>query len=262
MGNRRLAVKSSWRIVVLIVMISMLLLPVSAQASGEGIEVGDTITIKICKEDPYGKRLSGWTVGWEPWCSADWEWDETEEDGCAVFEIVVTQRIYDLGIGVAEKWPEGWTPLNEGITIEPLWNNMGAWIRIEDVSDGFQYVWVNRPPQEDGDEGCTPGYWKQDHHYDSWMGYSPSDDFDTVFGVDAFSPDITLGEALELKGGKINALARHAVAALLNATSGDVDYKYSEAEVIDMVQKAVESGDYEWAKDKLEEANEYGCPLD
>ena len=31
-------------------------------------------------------------------------------------------------------------------------------------------------------DGCTPGYWKQEQHFDSWVptGYAPGDDFDTV----------------------------------------------------------------------------------
>ncbi len=37
--------------------------------------------------------------------------------------------------------------------------------------------------EEGGDEGCTPGYWKQDHHFDSWEGYAPGDQLDGVFGV-------------------------------------------------------------------------------
>ena len=42
-------------------------------------------------------------------------------------------------------------------------------------------VTVNPPP---GGEGCTPGYWKQTQHFDSWVGFAPSDWFDAVFGVD------------------------------------------------------------------------------
>jgi hypothetical protein len=25
-----------------------------------------------------------------------------------------------------------------------------------------------------GNQGCTPGYWKQPHHLDSWVGYTPA----------------------------------------------------------------------------------------
>lgn len=114
------------------------------------------------------------------------------------------------------------------------------------------------PPPPGGGEGCTPGYWKQDQHFDSWVGYSPSDSFDAVFGV---SYGGTLLDAANAGGGGANALARHAVAALLNSTSS-VDYFYSTAEVISIVQDAFNSGDYESAKDLFEFQNELGCPLD
>ncbi len=112
-----------------------------------------------------------------------------------------------------------------------------------------------------GGEGCTPGYWKQPHHLDSWVGYDPDDDFDTVFGTDLFSPDISLLDGLERRGGGVNALARHAVAALLNAATPGVDYDLSVADVIAAVQAAEASGDYETTKNMLVALNEQGCPL-
>lgn len=120
------------------------------------------------------------------------------------------------------------------------------------------------PPPEDG-EGCTPGYWRQEHHFDSWTApYDPTDDFEDVFGVDAsFDPDSLL-DAVWLGGGGENALARHAVAALLNAASPDVSYAYSVSDVIAMVQDAYADGDpdFEAIKDLFEAENEAGCPLD
>lgn len=111
-----------------------------------------------------------------------------------------------------------------------------------------------------GGEGCTPGFWRQAHHYDSWAGFSPGDDYETVFGVDAIF-DATLGQAAKLGGGGEYALARHAVAALLNSTDPDVDYSFTTAQVIDLVQDAYATGDFEDAKDMLADANEEGCPL-
>ena len=87
-------------------------------------------------------------------------------------------------------------------------------------------VVVNQPP---GGEGCTPGFWKQEQHFDSWVGFAPSDSFEAVFGVDVTLraggqntiEDPTLLDALNANGGGVNALARHAVAALLNASNPD-----------------------------------------
>lgn len=113
------------------------------------------------------------------------------------------------------------------------------------------------PPPGGGTEGCTPGYWKQPHHFDSWVGYLPGDSFDAVFGV---SYGGTLLEGASAKGGGVNALARHAVAALLNASS-TVDYAANTAQVIDAVQAAFASGDFETQKNVFEGWNEMGCPL-
>lgn len=111
-------------------------------------------------------------------------------------------------------------------------------------------------------EGCTPGYWKQKHHFDSWVNYAPTDDFATVFG--RVVPGVTdLESALRANGGGVNALARHAVAALLNVANGDVnvnDYA-TEADVIAAFQAAFDSGDYEPQKNAFESLNEEGCPL-
>ncbi len=127
-----------------------------------------------------------------------------------------------------------------------------------------------------GGEGCTPGFWKQEQHFDSWdgTGYSPDtkfsdvDVFDRVIairwsqkGKPEPKSDPTLLQALEAKGGGINALARHAVAALLNAANPGTNYFYTEGQIIAMVQKAIDDENYKSTKDLLVEQNEMGCPL-
>jgi hypothetical protein len=104
-----------------------------------------------------------------------------------------------------------------------------------------------------GGEGCTPGYWK--NHLGDWSptGYSPADDFDAAFGVDLFSPDITLDDAVNARGGGVKKLARHGTAALLSAAHPQVNYPFTVAEVIALVQ----AGDV----DPLVAANELGCEI-
>lgn len=110
-----------------------------------------------------------------------------------------------------------------------------------------------------GNEGCTPGFWRQAHHYDSWTGFIPGQQFSSVF-EDAF-PDMSLGTVVQLGGGGLNALGRHTVAALLNAASPDVDYPYSVNGVITMFNDVYPGGDYESLKNTFEMYNEAGCPL-
>jgi hypothetical protein len=115
-------------------------------------------------------------------------------------------------------------------------------------------------PPPGGGEGCTPGYWKQDHHFDSWTApYTPNTLFSDVF-EDAF-PGMTLLEVASQGGGGLNALGRHTVAALLNAASAGVDYDMTVAEVIAAFNAAFPGGDYDALKDTFEDFNEQGCPL-
>jgi uncharacterized repeat protein (TIGR01451 family) len=129
---------------------------------------------------------------------------------------------------------------------------------------------VVKPPR--GGEGCTPGFWKQDQHFDSWVGFDPDQSFEDVFDVDVTLgaggqntiADPTLLDALNATGGGVNALARHAVAALLNASNPDVSFDFTPQEVIDLVHDAIVSGDpaeIEEAHQLLADANEQGCPL-
>lgn len=99
------------------------------------------------------------------------------------------------------------------------------------------------------EECCTPGYWK--NHPGYWHCYSFDDSFECIFGVDVTlqaggkeTIDYpVLMQALNANGGDINALARHAVAALLNASDPDIDYPVSEAQIIAAVQDVLILGE-------------------
>jgi hypothetical protein len=121
------------------------------------------------------------------------------------------------------------------------------------------------PPPPGGLQGCTPGYWKQDQHFDSWQVYSPTDSFNTVFGVSGPFPDsLTLLDALNQGGGGVNALGRHAVAGLLSSINSAVDYGLTPTEVIEKTRAALNSGNattIEGQKNVFAALNEKGCPL-
>jgi hypothetical protein len=118
-------------------------------------------------------------------------------------------------------------------------------------------------PEPDDFEGCSPGFWK--NHVDKWpAGYAPGDNLDTVFGTDAFHPDITLLDGLRLRGGGLNALTRHAVAALLNAAHPDVDSFIDDPQdVIDLYAAAIADDPVirRIVKNVFADANDEGCPL-
>ena len=116
------------------------------------------------------------------------------------------------------------------------------------------------PPS--GGQGCTPGYWRQEQHLDNWVGYYPTNDFAFVFTVTPSFDPHSLLDAVWLGGGGEEALARHAVAALLNSSNPSVSYMYSTADVISMVQQAYATGNFETIKNLFEAQNEIFCPLD
>lgn len=126
---------------------------------------------------------------------------------------------------------------------------------------GANFVFKNvGTPTNGGSEGCTPGYWKQSQHFDSWtLPYTPNTMFSAVF-ADAF-PGKTLLAVLKLGGGGLNALGRHTVAALLNTANGGVDYGMTTASVIATFNAEYNGANIEATKDMFAGQNERGCSL-
>jgi len=112
-------------------------------------------------------------------------------------------------------------------------------------------------PQEEV-EGCSPGYWKQSQHFDSYpSGYSPNDLFDTYF-ENAF-PGMTLIQVLNQGGGGLKSLGRHIVAALLSSAAG-LNNGMTTQEVISAFDAANPNGNISGLIQDLE-AIEVNCPL-
>jgi len=113
-----------------------------------------------------------------------------------------------------------------------------------------------------GGEGCTPGYWKQSQHFDSWtLPYQPNFLFGRHF-ENAY-PGKTMLQVVSQGGGGLSALGRHTMAALLNAASPSVASGLTPAEVIGMFNAVYPGTDseYETLKDFFADLNEQGCPL-
>jgi hypothetical protein len=109
-----------------------------------------------------------------------------------------------------------------------------------------------------GDEGCTPGYWK--NHEEAWSAtsYRPDDLFEDVFGVNLGPRIVFLSDAIRAGGGGWNKIARHATAALLSASHPGINYPIEVGEIALIVQRS--DGDPE-AVEILVKYNEMGCPL-
>jgi hypothetical protein len=118
-------------------------------------------------------------------------------------------------------------------------------------------------------QGCTPGYWKVPQHLDSWIGYKPTDKFNSVFGVTQYvrsngTPYTLLEVMLELNGSGdpiSTNLGFHAVAALLNAANSSVNFGYTAGEIITLFQTNLAPNKCAALKDALAMLNERGCPL-
>lgn len=189
-------------------------------------------------------------------------------------------------------------PVTE-VTVEETGTPSGAVLAQVQFSDGFMdattsgssatvtvnafhggiITFVHEEEVAGGGEGCTPGYWRQPHHFDSWPspfvpgdGNDPgatllTDVFDVPSSLELQRPErsdpeeLTLLEGVELRGGGVNALIRHAVAALLSAGSDDVSYDLTVSEVVAAFDAAVDGGDIQGTKDEFDELNNQGCPL-
>jgi hypothetical protein len=111
------------------------------------------------------------------------------------------------------------------------------------------------PPPPGGNQGCTPGYWKQKQHFDSWVGtgYTTSQLLSTVFTVPAGYTLSNKGmgtysmlDALSFQGGstlsgKAEILLRAAVAGLLNAGKSNIAYGMTTAQIVSGVNAALAS---------------------
>ena len=116
--------------------------------------------------------------------------------------------------------------------------------------------------------GCTIGYWKQSQHFDSWpSSIAQTANLRTYFGANAYSD--TVLNAMNYKGGPgVDGgkciLLKQAAGALLNATSATVDYRLTQAEVIQYVTFALNSGDRDVMTAlaaTLDGYNNQSCPL-
>jgi hypothetical protein len=131
-------------------------------------------------------------------------------------------------------------------------------------------TFFNKEQLQVENQGCTPGFWKQNFHFNLWVGFTPTDTVGGVFtGVDPALAGETLLDALQGGGGKgvVGAetiLLRAAVAALLNSDS--ISYPFMEADIISAVNAAIATGDRGailTLATTLDNANngQGGCPL-
>jgi hypothetical protein len=191
-------------------------------------------------------------------------WNATDDSGLETVTVnllatspgLVLESVFTRAAGVDEAGGaidevQRWTG---AMAFVPASSEIGAW--------AFYKFYFEDPPTSGG-QGCTPGYWKQSQHFGSWTGYTPGQMFSSVFAPSNAFSDKTLLQVLSLGGGGLNALGRHAVAALLNASSAGVDYDLSVQQVIDAFNTASTGSKnaIENQKNILDMLNNQGCGL-
>ncbi len=125
--------------------------------------------------------------------------------------------------------------------------------------------------QVTGPGGCTPGFWKTDTPPTDWLptGFSENEPYDVIFNVAGFAAQLggagkTLQFVLGIGGGCPVNLARHSVAALLNASLGTLGV-LTPADIIAATNAALLTGDcsgggaIETQKDIFDVLNNAGC---
>lgn len=125
-----------------------------------------------------------------------------------------------------------------------------------------------------GEEGCTPGYWK--NHTSNWEEHNPNTKLGNQFTFPdslASFRDVTFLKALQGGGGPgvtgaTTILMRAAVAAFLNAAHEGLGYPYRRYNdpfnIQSQVNAALASGDRAQIlalASTLDAANNLGCPL-
>ncbi|WP_182870577.1 SdrD B-like domain-containing protein [Rhodopirellula sp. JC639] len=208
----------------------------------ENLQPGDYFVEFVTSTLPAGYVLTSQNQGTND------EVDSDADQSTGLTEVInlglVDDLTWDAGIFIPPP------PLNPAIDIEKF---------VKVVAD-----------QTTGGEGLTPGFWKTHSEFGpaplkGWpdTGFSPLDSYNSVFGV-SDAAGLTLLDALGRGGGGFNALGRHATAALLNAANPNVDYAYTQAEVIALTQAAYTSGNpalVEETKNLFAVQNELGADL-
>jgi hypothetical protein len=179
------------------------------------------------------------------------------------------------------------TPTNEAHQVAIDFATGRAW--SPEGFDNALEIWafLTEEPISTGDDGCTPGYWKQSQHFGSYAApFSPNQTMFNAFAPFGGTPNfpkvknkadinenvITLQQALSQGGGDTNALLRHFIAAVLNAANNNVNSQYENIPEIVTAVKAVLAGQtatlggqqyntVDALKNALAASNEGGCPL-
>jgi hypothetical protein len=159
-------------------------------------------------------------------------------------------------------------------TVDQTLTNVCSWTRnqsnqvvaVTASTECTVVIECEAPPKR----GCTPGFWKNCTIHWQPTGYRTDQRVSSVFtlgncctslGSSSLHEALGFGGGSDVCGGARNLL-RAAVAALLNASSGEVDYPLTEQEVIGVVSAALQTCNRSTMialASELDRANNLGC---
>ena len=226
-------------------------------------EVGPAVTIDI--EEDIGSNGSVDATG--SVTLADGECKEIQVIGPPGATVTVTEQV---PTGYTASWEKTVISGTTGNTTTSTTSGSGNEVSGP-VSENFGTLVIFTNTKDRGNQGCTPGYWKQPQHLDSWTTYTPNQLAGSVFNLAGY-PTLaskTLLATLDGTGGPgtlgaASILLRAAVAAILNAESAGVDYPQLTADIIADVNAALASNDRATMlalAAELDADNNLGCPL-
>jgi len=188
---------------------------------------------------------------------------------------VAVLNLGSLAAGASASYSGSYTPAHSPSTDTVKAGGIGAITLTPVTSTASATCTVPPLASGGGDEGCTPGYWKQSQHFDSWgaTGFVTNQTAGSVFsGLAAACPSLatkTLLQSLDGGGGatfcnKVQILIRAAVAAVLDAAHPSVDYPRTVTDIQSVVNAAIATGNSTTVTNlgtALDKDNNRGCPL-
>jgi hypothetical protein len=123
-------------------------------------------------------------------------------------------------------------------------------------------LYISGKVEVHGRHGCLPFFWRQARNHALWPDrFSKETRIEHVFPW-AGPRDLTLLDALEMRGEGLDGFFREGIAALLNAVHPQVEYPLRIGEIIAMSAEVLQSGQYEETLRIFQEANSLNCPLE
>jgi hypothetical protein len=193
-----------------------------------------------------------WTKVWEATENVDGEFTAIDKllDNAQVDSVFVLTLVRGADGTLVEGEQTKITGTNQ-IAMDVGFDN-GGYIRV------FKSVKNDNPADP---QGCTPAFYRKRRNRESWPdAYPRFTSFNSVF-INAFPGETLLGVLRNGGRGK-DALGRHAVAALLNAASPNLDYPLTVNQVVYEFNRAIlsrDARDIKKTKKLFHELNQKKC---